>query len=205
MFCTKCGASLPEGANFCESCGAKVETDTVLSESTPVASENVTQLNGEPVTVNTEKSENSLGMGWYKFIINFALWAGAVINIWNAVTAITGLTYKMAGTTPSMVYGIYGPALKATDVFFGVMLLIAAAISVYTRFQLAAFRENGPKFLILLYVYNVTVSVIYLVLASTVTGMNLADASTYSEIATSIVMMIVNIVYFNNRKHLFNN
>ena len=65
------------------------------------------------------------GMKWHKFLVNFSLWAGAVLNL------IMGFACLAEGAP-----------------LYGLALIGAAAYSIYVRFQLAKFKKNAYKHLL---------------------------------------------------------
>ena len=89
MNCNTCGAELEEGAKFCPKCGNPVGDNVAAPVFTPVQAQTV-------------------GLGWANFLSHFALWAGAVINTYNAIVFLTGLVYASSGLSSATVYDIYG-------------------------------------------------------------------------------------------------
>ena len=55
------------------------------------------------------------------------------------------------------------------------------------------------------YLLGIAGQVLYAVTVSSVIRMNAANASLYGNVAGSIVMMIINYIYYNKRKELFVN
>lgn len=145
-----------------------------------------------------------LGMKWFKFLIYFSLWAGAVINLISAISGLTGSTYNAAGLDPEVVYSTFR-GLKTVDVLYGIVGLATAALAVYTRFRLARFRVNGPMCLYILYCLPLVSSFIYMAAAGSILGVPIFDGEYMGQIAGNVVMLIINIVYFRKRKALFIN
>lgn len=149
---------------------------------------------------------NNHSMKWHKFLTYFSLWAGAVLNVIAAFTRFTGSMYGSSGEA-DMVYS-YFKGLKTIDVLFGVVMIAIAIFSIVTRFALAGYKAAGPKMLMGLYIIDAAVSIVYLVVASMVTGIalgELIDSSTISSLVTGIAMVFVNKAYYGKRAELFIN
>ena len=146
-------------------------------------------------------------MKWFKFLIYFSLWAGAVVSLSSGILSVTGLTYSVYGngTTASFVYSCYGPGLKVLDVIYGILNIAIAVFFIYTRFRLAQFRKDGPLCLYIIYGAEIVVSVVYLIGVSLITGVNAISSDTVSSIVTGIIMIIINRIYFRKRSHMFVN
>ena len=205
-YCGRCGERIKDNDCFCEHCGAPVmqkdETVVVAYDypKIPVLNnQHATQQASNSAQKNHELNMNSTGaaasspvdknlpMGWYKFLINFALFAGATIN---------GL----------LALATFGYASGTWDVVYALGLFGVAAWGIYTRFELAKFKKNGPDYLTVLYIASMATPFIYIVgLASTSYYDPSMGTSLGSSIASSTAMMIVNIVYFKKRRHLFVN
>ena len=73
-------------------------------------------------------------MGWYKFLIYFALFAGAFLNVCYAVLYMTGSIYETEQIDPLTVYSLY-PGVKAVDIVYGILLLVLAVFMIVFSFQ----------------------------------------------------------------------
>ena len=148
--------------------------------------------------------DDARGMKWFKFIIYFQLFASAVLNTISAITFLTGAHYQgMADQVYSYFHG-----LKGLDVFYGILLLALAGFAIFVRQRLAKFRRNGPLLYYVLMIVSIVVSFIYLIAGSSILHVSLGevmDASSLASIVTSIVMLVVNIIYFKKRADLFVN
>jgi hypothetical protein len=152
--------------------------------------------------VSIDPMGDARGMKWFKFIIYFQLFANAVLNVINAIRLLTGVQY---GDNASLVY-TYFPSLKTADILFGICCLALAGFAIFTRHRLAKFFRNGPMLYYILMAASVVLSLIYLIMASSALHVSLGevmDASTIASMLTSLVMLIVNWVYFNKRADLF--
>ncbi len=143
-------------------------------------------------------------MNWYKFIIYFALFAGAVLNAINGFASLTGAQY---GEYKDAVYN-YFESLKIIDVIFGIACLGLAAFGIYVRTRLAGFCKDAPQLLIKLYTFAIAASVLYLIAISAIAsdnGVNIDLSSSFASVAISVIMLFANLTYFNKRAHLFVN
>ena len=145
-------------------------------------------------------------MAWFKFLIYFMLFANAAINIFTAVTYLTGSVYLGEDMTMSDVEALYMfyPTAKMIDVIYGVLLIALAAYAIFTRFQLSGFKRRGPFLFILMYVLNLVIGLFYgiSIMFTFETGL-LGFISFVPSIITSVVMIFVNVVYFRKREELF--
>ncbi len=149
---------------------------------------------------------NPHSMKWHKFLIYFSLWLGAVTNAIAAFSYFSGSVYGSSGEA-SMVYSHF-TGLKTIDMLFGAALIAVAVFSIVTRFALAGYKAAGPKMLMGFYAINAVLSIVYLVVASVVTGIafgELIDSSTISSLVTSVAMVFVNKAYYDKRAELFVN
>ena len=140
---------------------------------------------------------------WHKFLIYFALWASAVMNVVSSIAYFTGSIY---GNSARQVYNHFG-GMRTLDVIMGLLLLGIAGFSIYVRFQLAGFKTGAPKKLEYLYIANVAIPLLYLLAASSVTGLSFTDlaSGTWGSLAGSVVMIFVNRTYYGKREALFVN
>lgn len=198
MFCKNCGAAIEEGQTSCPVCGTAVPSE---SERAATA-----QYAYPPAT--------ALPMKWYKFLINFMLFFSAALNAINGIKLIIGDQYRDGNVDMSgLVYSQFG-ALKTVDVVYGIVLIAFALFTLYTRSRLAGYCKNGPKMLLLMYILNFAFAVlytaaVYITLASYGVSLSIVDfllTDGVTVLTTAVadgVMIVINLEYFRNRKHLF--
>ena len=216
MFCTNCGRQLANGSTYCPFCGTALaprplQTPEPKAETPPVPDpdalyprqpESFGQQPPRPVPADPQNDPR--GMKWFKFILYFQLFANALINLVNAVTVFAGAHYQGSADT---VYSVF-PAQHTVDIVYGILCLALAALGIYTRFRLSAFRRNGPGLYLGLIAANILVPVLYMLLSSLVTGIpltSLLDVNSIVSLAANIIMLVVNKIYFDRRKDLFVN
>ncbi len=149
--------------------------------------------------------QRQLGMKWYKFIIYFALWAGAVFNVISAISLMTGSIYEDVGGSAEVVYSVF-PGLKGWDIFFGVILIFIAIYQIYVRSCLVKFKAKAPMMLVLIYCILIAYEVLYAIVASSFLvriGGDPTIADSIPNIIGWIIMAVVNYKYFDNRDELF--
>ncbi len=178
MYCSNCGANIPEWNPYCLECGCA---------NTPAV------------------QETAHPMKWYKFLIYFSLYLAAAINFMTGLTQLTGKHY---GIFADDVYTTF-PMLKPVDMAMGLAVIAAGAFSIFTRFRLARFKKDGPTCLTINYLLNIIISVIYVIAAAFAVGdmapqiLSSTIVSNLSSFATTIVMLVVNYIYFEKRADLF--
>ena len=218
-FCSNCGSAMNDGDQFCQVCGqpagAQQQPAYPVPSQTPY---NPGQTPYQPVQTpyNPTPYNGSYvyrperPMNWFKFLIYFSLFAGAVLNAINGILMLTGAQY---GSDAADVYAMM-PSLKTVDTLFGLTSIATAALQIYTRFQLSGFKRNALTFLTACYGIVAALSLAYLLAASTiindfantfgVEGYALS-ASDFSSILSPIVFCVINYVYFKKRADLFVN
>ena len=216
MFCTNCGRQLANGSTYCPFCGTALaprpQQTPELKPETPPAPDRNSLYPRQPESfgqqpprpVPTDPRDDPRGMKWFKFIIYFQLFANALLNLVNALTVFTGAHYQGSADT---VYSVF-PAQHTVDIVYGILCLALAALGIYTRFRLSAFKRNGPGLYLGLIAANILVPVLYMLLSSAVTGIPMAsllDVNGLASLAGNVIMLIVNKIYFDRRKDLFVN
>lgn len=192
MFCSKCGNQTADESAFCPNCGASVTPQTV----------------SEPVPQQTIQPETPApSMGWFKFLIYFGLWAGAVMNILGALPMLTGSMYGEAEVV-KLVYATF-EGLHGLDMFCGLFAIALGAFGIFTRFQLAGYKAKAPMLLSIVYAGAVVFNLVYIFGCTAVLPEYVLSeinfTSFYSNTVTSAVMIFVNQAYFKKRAHLFTN
>ena len=164
--------------------------------------QNMQQPYGGQYQQNIKQANNpGIGMGWFKFIIYFQLFANAFINIINGISYLNGWVYLGKS---ELVYTFY-PTLKIFDVCFGIIYLLIAGYAIFTRMMLAKYKKAGPLNLYICMGVNILMIIICYAVASSYMGTeNMANTATSSMIP-SIALLIWDVTYFNKRKHLFVN
>lgn len=168
--------------------------------------QNMQQSHGGQYQQSVQQMNNAeMNMGWFKFTIYFQLFANALLNLFNGVSYLTGYLY---GGNSALVYTVY-PSLKAFDVCFGIIYMFIVGYAIYTRMMLAKYKKAGPLNLYILLGANILMGILSNVAILAYVGTDVLDASDMNsfgrQLAATITLLIVDIVYFNKRKHLFVN
>lgn len=147
-----------------------------------------------------------LPMKWHKFISYFALWAGALYNLGQAGLFMSGQHYG-SESQRDLVYQVYD-GLKTVDMIGALGYAFVAIFAIYTAIQLIKLKQNAPKKLMALYIITTAVPIIYILMASSSTGMptaDLVDNSIYTSVAGCAFGLIVCKIYYDKRAHMFVN
>ncbi len=198
MICPYCGAAVEDRAAYCPNCNSSLQNAASFSTQEPMQMQPV--YTQEPVTVQTPE----LGMGWYKFLIWFSLFAGALLNLATGIQILTGAHYD---GMENMVWNFYD-GLKEVDTIVGFASIALAVLCIVTRFSLSGYKKNGPKLLLVNYVASAAVNLFYVIAVGSIVssyGVQLDNSSAYASVAVSLVMVAINQSYFKKREHLFVN
>ena len=214
MRCVNCGTEFADGSAQCPVCGAAVYIQqpyggqyqqNVQQQYGGQYQQNMQQPYGNQYQQNMQQpAALAPKMKWYKFTANVQLIFWAVFSFIDAFAYITGSIY---GPDRDRMYQLYS-AMKAFDVFIGILLIIFAAFSVYTCVSLKRFKINGP---LCLHVLNGLCILVILLLKivprsiishAPVLGLDMANIGA---LLLVFIYMLADIDYFNKRKHMFIN
>ena len=152
--------------------------------------------------INTEKQ---LGMAWYKFLIYFALFAGAVLNFIYGVNYLSGGIYYSQTNgqiTSEIVYAYYGEVLKFLDIVMGFSLIALSVFGLILRQKLVKYSLDAPKLAYVFYSLSFGLGCIYSLLVSTIIAKPIGVSEVCSLVING-VFGVFNIQYFRKRAHLF--
>ena len=201
MYCRFCGKQIPDHAKFCPECGADLAPAPSAAPVVPVEPVRPPQGTPDPAAATGVIETPQRGMKWFKFIIYFQLWASLLATLVMAEKFFTGAYYE---GNADWVYSVY-PTLKALDVCMGIFSVALCVYTVFVQRSLAKFRTKGPMMYYSLYAIDIGIALLYILIGSIIVGFSLFSADIAVELAPSVIMILINIRYFNNRKHLFVN
>ncbi|MCD8142397.1 MAG: hypothetical protein LUD83_03860, partial [Clostridiales bacterium] len=140
-------------------------------------------------------------MKWFKFVIWVQLFLAALSNLGAGLGLLTGMAY---GDYVSDVYAMF-PVLRPLDIFEGLLCLALAVAVIYVRFQLSGYKQKGPTLYLYFLLASVAVSLLYVLASSLALGSFAGGVSTISSLVTTVVMYVLNRIYFEKRRFLFVN
>ena len=144
-----------------------------------------------------------LPMKWHKFLIYFALWAGAILN---GISGISTL-FSCLGGEYAAVYDAY-PALLGLDIFSSLCLIGISVFQFITRNALARLSRKAPQMVVWLYASTVILSVLQVVAVWLVSGVGLSYVMTpdmWLILIEGALMTWANQVYYRKRAEMFVN
>ena len=133
MHCPKCGRPVEQEGVTCR-CGASLEEWQKGAYNEAAAEE------------SWKESIEKTPLKWYKFLINFSLFVGALMFLSNARMSIEGIIFtgmEDSHLAPELLAEF--PKLKVAGMILCAAYVALAVFAVITRFKLAQFRENGPE------------------------------------------------------------
>ena len=158
---------------------------------------------------NTTREESTttkpLGMKWYKFLIYFALFAGAFVNFIYGINYISGGIYVVETNgliTADTVYKLYGVGLQVVDILYGLFLLALAVFCLVLRNQLAKYKPDAPHFARIFYSILAGAPFLYSIIVALITSQSLGIEAILSLIV-GLIFTLWNVEYFKKRAHLF--
>lgn len=212
MYCRFCGKQIPDNAKFCSECGANLAPapSTAPEESAPavpMASDVPTapampsQGTPDPAAAVGVIATPQRGMKWFKFIIYFQLWASLLSALIAAEKYFTGAYYEGYA---DWAYSFYG-GLRELDICMGILYIALGVYAVFVQRSLAKLRAKGPVMYYSFCAASIALALLNVIAASLIVGYSLFSADIAAELAPSVILLFINIRYFNNRKHLFVN
>lgn len=223
MYCSNCGGLVPDGQYTCPNCGAYVGS-TGQTYNAPNQNmqqgyyqnnmqnnsfNNAGQMYQNNIQYTQQGVQPELGMKWFKFVIYCQLFLNALANIINGFRVMTGSHYDTTSKQLDFIYNKFD-GLKILDVSAGIFMVILGVLALITRFVLAGYKKHGPAMYIGLLIANIAICIIYVagasfIVSSVVPGASSVPEYTYITLVTNLTLLVLNIIYFKKRKHLFVN
>lgn len=202
MYCSNCGSLILEGQYTCPGCGAYVGS---TAQTYNVPNQNIQQVYYQN---NVQYAQPEPGMKWFKFIIYFQLFLSAVSNIIYGFRIITGSHYGVTSKQLNYIYN-YFDGLKTLDVCIGICVVLLGVLALITRFMLSGYKKCGPAMYIGYLIATIVISLVYMcafyIIVTSVESAVSMSSDSYVSLVTSVILLILNIIYFRKRKHLFVN
>ena len=147
-----------------------------------------------------------LPMKWHKFLIYFALWAGAILNGISGIQMLSGALH----TDNLMLWGLYGlsAGLQAFYIVSGVLQIGLGVLQICARMALARLSRRGPRMIVWTYASAVILNVLVIFLASILFGLPiniLMDWTMWLILIEGALMTWANQVYYRKRAAMFVN
>ena len=142
-------------------------------------------------------------MKWHKFLIYFALWAGAVLNL------ISGAQMFFMGINAGNAW-LYEmtSGLRALYIVSGIFMIAIGVFQIFTRSALARFSRLGPRMVVWLYASLVILNALEILMAWLLFGVPLnylLTADVWFYLIEGVLMTWANQVYYRKRAALFIN
>lgn len=169
---------------------------------------------------NVEKP--SVKMNWYRYITYVSLPVGVIADIILAVLLFPGVLGKFLLIIPEEARFVVAElvrifnvdSMKIINMVFAFVFILPACYYVYVMISMAKFKKNAPRKFYFIYVISTFLSTVYFIVFFAV----LTDVFGFNSEATmkiisaiirdvfkAVIMVAINIKYFNKRKHLFVN
>ena len=220
--CKQCGTINKDDYLFCIYCGCSLQIQQPNYQQPNYQQYNYQQPSYRQPNyqqpdnyTSPAQSTPTFNMGWFKFIINFQLFAAAVFAIINIIVTFVEITELETYRNFSSAMNQFINKSIGMNIFYIISCLILSAFAIIVRFKLAGYKKNAPTLYILFGVITTVVNTIYLLAMFFFTNtlysaMNLnMDFSLFSnnftQILANLVLIIINIFYFKERKSLFVN
>lgn len=196
--CVHCGSVIEDKCRFCPNCGAACG-DSRPAEG-PADQVPADSLQAES---SAEAPANSYPMRWHRFLMVMMLISG-VLTVANGLTAMTGSSYLIDGLEAEYIYSAF-PGVKTCDQAYGVALIAIGVFEFIVRGRLRSFQRSGPLSMKVMYVLSIAANLIYLAAASSAAGIGLISSSFRESAVFSLVLLVINSIYYGRRRDLFVN
>ena len=226
MYCSNCGGLVPDGQYTCPNCGAYVGStgqtyndpnqnmqqgyyqNNMQNNMQNNSFNNAGQMYQNNIPYAQQSVQPELGMKWFKFVIYFQLFFSALVNIINGFRISTGLHYGVTSRQLDYIYNHFD-GLKMLDVCIGICIVVLGVLALITRFMLSGYKKCGPSMYIGLLIANIVIGFIYIAafyfIVSSVSPDVSISGDTFITLVTNLTLLVLNIIYFKKRKHLFVN
>ena len=212
--CPRCGTSCGDAQAFCPRCGTKLPAAQPSYGQRPPPGPQRPQGRSPygPGPQPPYGQQSYVGMGWFKFLIYFWLFAFGIAYILFGIAMLAGnghyeSVYGVAVNVSSLYYYSF-PSLKIVDIIYGIFLILVGGDAIFARMQLAAYRAYGIKHLKNTLTTAIAVNVIYMVVAAIIFGgmteyLSAFFATPVSMVIVVVIILAINSSYFRKRAYMF--
>ncbi len=204
-YCANCGAELDSAALTCPVCGQSVAAQPTQGGNPPAQTDSrlpqQTAWNSQAPQSGWEPPTPRPTMKWFKFIIWVQLFLAALSDLGAGLGLLTGMAY---GDYVSDVYAMF-PVLRPLDILEGLLCLALAVAAIYVRFQLSGYKQKGPTLYLCFLLASSAVSLVYVLVASLILRLFAGDFFPMLSLAANVVVVLLNLTYFEKRRFLFVN
>ncbi|MBQ8383046.1 MAG: zinc-ribbon domain-containing protein [Clostridia bacterium] len=154
---------------------------------------------------------NTAAMGWHKFLIYFSIWVSAIGNIIGGILYMTGGLYWAVNpytgelTNYSDRMYEYYEGLQGIDIIMGIAFISTGVLLGMARNALANYKESGPKLLMVAYGSAIADNLLYTMFISSIIDSEAIPDTFIISLIGSLVMTVINYVYYKNRDYMFCN
>ena len=166
----------------------------------------------EKIEVIQEEQPKALPMKWYKFRVKFSMILGGILYIvLGAVAASAVMHSTMAQLAATELNDLgfiqyFYTGNKAFDIAIGIIFIVLGIVTFYVRSRMKKFTADALKKFYILIIVEQALYYIYDIIFALVTRTELDIIGTVVfGLATSVVLVVLEIYYFNKRKALFVN
>lgn len=196
--CVHCGSVIEDKCRFCPNCGAKCE------DGQPAQGPAVQLPADSPQAESgAEAPAGSYPMRWHRFLMVMMV-IGGVLTVANGLTAMTGSSYLIDGLEAEYIYSAF-PGVKTCDQVYGVALIAIGVFEFIVRGRLRSFQRSGPLSMKVMYILSIAANLIYLAAASSVTSIRMISSSFRESAVFSLVLLVINSIYYGRRRDMFVN
>lgn len=179
------------------------------------------QQNNWNVQQNNMNGNASVPMAWHRFVVYVQYILILLVVLANAVGYFSGIIYAKSsngltdGIDPfevaHLVYGFY-PQLRTLDIIMGIAMIGLGVYCLWVRMRMVKFKVNAWKHYCLFCICSMVVNIIYHIASTTIVSNAMGgsylsdDVSVYViEFIGMIVYLVLNVIYYKKRAHLFVN
>lgn len=162
-----------------------------------------------PYMQTPQNPQQIYGMKWFKFLIYFSLFFGALLNLSTAMQFSNGTIYLTQGLEQYQIDFLYlrYPNLQTLDKASSVFYACFAIYAIIVRFQLAKYRRNGPSMVLSIPVIGVLLHFAHEAISAIILSVSFSELlpSFLISVICSGIYFWLNYIYFRKRSHLFTN
>ncbi len=190
MRCEQCGYENDRGAKFCLQCGCDMpEKDAVKTG------------RKQRRLANSSYHEADLPMNWHKINVNFRFWATVFLMALGIVLFFIDM-FRAESFGALLENGI---ALLVIDFFYVMLQFYLISRAVVARSALACSSKEAVDALAEMYISVIVVELIYFICTAIFASLGVgAVIKSLLIIAGCIAGLVLELMYYTKRKHLFN-